>query len=62
MLIITNPAEADTYARNYRIRSRKHAILICHVITNKPQRLEAPEQWRTKPSKGYNCVRVSRSL
>ncbi|KAH6622564.1 hypothetical protein F5144DRAFT_550240 [Chaetomium tenue] len=52
----TASSKADCYARNHRIHSKQHAVLICRVITNQPQMLAHPDTTRTAPDPGFNCV------
>ncbi|KAK3292360.1 uncharacterized protein B0H64DRAFT_445300 [Chaetomium fimeti] len=49
-------SKADCYARNHKIHSKKHVVLICRVITNRPQMLAYPDTTRTGPDHGFNCV------
>ncbi|KAI1112562.1 hypothetical protein F5Y14DRAFT_442541 [Nemania sp. NC0429] len=56
--IYTTPSssKADSYARNHHLLSSRHAILICRVVSNYPQRLAAADPSLTAPSSGYDSV------
>ncbi|KAI8946347.1 hypothetical protein F4801DRAFT_583502 [Xylaria longipes] len=57
--IYTTPSssKADNYAKNYRLLSRRHAVLICRVISNRPQDLRVADHSLTSPAPGYDSVR-----
>ncbi|EJT69762.1 hypothetical protein GGTG_12645 [Gaeumannomyces tritici R3-111a-1] len=58
--IYTTPmvSKADIYAQNSHVRSRKHVIIVCRVITSCPQYLKKSDHGRTSPDRGYNCVKA----
>ncbi|RWA05028.1 hypothetical protein EKO27_g10075 [Xylaria grammica] len=57
--IYTTPSssKADIYAKNHRLFSRRHAMLICRVIASRQQNMTAADHSMTSPSPGYDSVR-----
>ncbi|KAI1109767.1 hypothetical protein F5Y14DRAFT_392265 [Nemania sp. NC0429] len=57
--IYTSPcsSKSDTYAKNHHIRSHKHAILICRVVSNAPREMTAADHSLSSPGHGYDSVR-----
>ncbi|KAI1313247.1 hypothetical protein F5Y03DRAFT_338523 [Xylaria venustula] len=57
--IYTTPSssKADIYAKNHRLLSRRHAILICRVVSNRPQNLRVADHTLRSPAPGYDSVR-----
>ncbi|KAH6893537.1 hypothetical protein B0T10DRAFT_604727 [Thelonectria olida] len=51
-------SKADSYARNYHLRSSLHAVLICEVVCDRPQYVRNAQPGRTRPDRGYNCVKA----
>ncbi|KAL8348870.1 hypothetical protein RB601_002205 [Gaeumannomyces tritici] len=51
-------SKADIYAQNSHVRSRKHVIIVCRVITSCPQYLKIADHSRTGPDSGHNCVKA----
>ncbi|KAI1192289.1 hypothetical protein F5X97DRAFT_337673 [Nemania serpens] len=56
--IYTSPcsSKADIYAKNHYIRSNKHAILICRVVSNSPRLMTTADHSLTSPGYGYDSV------
>jgi hypothetical protein len=50
-------SKANLYARNHKVKSRYHAILLCQVVSDNPQAMTGPNSALTAPSPGYNCVK-----
>ncbi|KAI1326717.1 hypothetical protein F5Y16DRAFT_373816 [Xylariaceae sp. FL0255] len=50
-------SKADIYAKNHRIFSRRHAVLICRVACNNPQSMTSADQTLKSPAYGYDSVR-----
>ncbi|RSL52547.1 hypothetical protein CEP54_010862 [Fusarium duplospermum] len=52
----TVSSKADIFAENHHIRSTLHAVLICRVVSNRPQYLRRPDNCRSRPDPGYDSV------
>jgi hypothetical protein len=48
--------EADLFAENQDIHSQLHAVFICRIVSNRPQYLRRPDNFRTRPDRGYDRV------
>ncbi|EEU45273.1 uncharacterized protein NECHADRAFT_80791 [Fusarium vanettenii 77-13-4] len=52
----TISSKADMFAENHHIHSTLHAVFICRVVTNRPQYLRHPDNYRTRPDPGFDSV------
>ncbi|KAI8669625.1 PARP catalytic domain-containing protein [Fusarium keratoplasticum] len=52
----TVSSKADLFAENQDIHSRLHAVFICRIVSNRPQYLRRPDNFRTRPDRGYDSV------
>ena len=48
--------EADTYAKNHRIHSHQHAIIVCTVVRGNVNQLYAADHSLTSPGAGFDSV------
>lgn len=57
---LTTSPEADCYARNIKIRSTNHAVLICAVVSQRPQYLAFAQY--SGPDPGYDSVSLPNTI
>ncbi|CAK7198666.1 hypothetical protein SEUCBS139899_001330 [Sporothrix eucalyptigena] len=51
-----NSSKADSYAKNHRIHSHQHAIIVCTVVKGERERLFQADSTRTAPTPGFDSV------